>query len=208
LSAPRGRGRAVSIVFDAAAQKVGMVKTKLPRMGSAYAVGEGNLFPVFFPRFIGRWGGTQISGGIGLYVKPFEFWWADITSRFIKSDELDSPVIGIYILNFLSIDSTAFLATEQAEIEERAAKIADLARQIFDPGKDVFDIVSSDELAGFGLSSYIWPSVKTYAFNIWLHLQKPDIKISIDLKWLDEQRIASRQQEYDFLKAHYGGIDP
>ncbi|HEX4179318.1 MAG TPA: hypothetical protein VHY32_00855 [Caulobacteraceae bacterium] len=186
-----------------------MTKTKLRRMGSPYAVGEGDLFPVFFPHYIGRWGGTQILGNIGLYVKPFELWWLDITSKFRKNDEMDGPIIGIYISNFRSmIGASAFLATEQVEIEDWAAKIAELAHQIFEPGKDVFDIVCSEKLAGFGLRSYTWPSVKTYAFNIWLHLQRPGIKVPIDLKWLDEQCIASRQQEYDFLQAHYGHIDP
>ena len=102
----------------------------------------------------------------------------------------------------------AFFATETAEIEEWAAKIAELARQIFEPGRDVFDIVCSEELAGHGLRSYLWPSVKTYAFNIWLHLHKADIRVPIDLKLLDELRISNREPEYNFLRANYGDVDP
>ena len=106
------------------------------------------------------------------------------------------------------MEVAAFDVTEQTEIEEWAAKIAELARQIFEPGRDVFDIVCSEQLAGFGLRSYIGPSVKAYAFNIWLHLQRPDIKLPIDLTVLDEQRIVTRELEYNFLKANYGHIDP
>jgi len=208
LRAPRGRGRAVSIVFDAAAQKSGMTKAKLKGIGNAYALGKGDLFPVFFPQYIGRWGGTQILGVIGLYVEPFELWWLDIVSKFKRTNRSGGIIIGIYISNFRSMmGATAFYVTEQAEIEEWAAKITELARQIFEPGKDVFDIVCSKQLAGFGLQTYLGPSVKAYAFKIWLHLQRPDIKLP-DLIWLDEERIESRQQEYDFLRTHYGDIDP
>jgi hypothetical protein len=209
LRAPRGRGRAVSIVFDAAAQKVGMKKTKLRHMGSAYVMGEGDCLPVFCPRYVGRWGGTQIFGYIGLYVQPFESWWGDIVDMFNKRTNDDGPVIGIFMSNFPSMMGTpALLASEPAEIEEWAAKITSLARQIFPPDRDIFDIMYSKELGGLDLSEYIWPSVKTYAFNIWLHLQRPDIKIPVDLKWLDEERIASREPEYNYLKANYGDIDP
>ena len=209
MSAPRGRGRAVSIAFDAAARKVGMAKAKLRHMGSPYVMGDGDSFPVFYPKYIGRWGGTQIVGGIGLYVRPFESWWADLVDMFNKTTRDQGPVIGIYILNFRSMmGAPALLASETAEIEEWAAKIASLARQIFPPERDIFDIICSEDLAGLGLREYIWPSVKTYAFNIWLHLQRPDIKVPIDLKLLDELDISRREPEYEFLNANYGDIDP
>ena len=102
----------------------------------------------------------------------------------------------------------AFLATDQAGIDDWAAKIADLMRQIVQPGRSLSDIMRSDELAGIDLRSYIWPSVKTYAFNIWLHLQNPQIETALDLKLLNEERIAFCEQEYNYLRAEYGDIDP
>lgn len=209
MATPRGRGRGVSIAFDAAAQKAGMTKTKLRHMGNAYAIGDGNLFPVFFPQYIGRYGGTQILGYIKLYIESFEMWWTDIVNRFDKRRDKGSCVIGIYVANFRSMMvAPAFLATDQAGIDDWAAKIADLMQQIFQPGRSLSDIMHSDELAGIDLRLYIGPSVKTYAFNIWLHLQNPKIETTLDLKLLDEQRIAFREQEYNFLRARYGDIDP
>ena len=142
LTIPRGRGRGVSIAFDAAAQKAGMVKTRLRYMGNAYAIGDGDLFPVFFPQYIGRYGGTQILGYIDLYIVPFDTWWANIVNQFDKKRGHGGCVIGMYLANFRStIVAPAFLAADQAGIDDWAAKIADLMRQIFQPGRSLSDIM-------------------------------------------------------------------
>jgi hypothetical protein len=203
LRTPRGRGRYVSIAFDAAARKAGMAKLRLRHFGDVYAIGDGDIFPVFTPQYIGHHGGTSILGSIWLYIKKFELWWADIVDKFPKKQGCDGYVMGIYISNFLSMGVEIFLANEQDRIDEWAEKIVSLSRQIFDPGRELLDIINSENLAGISIDSYFGHSVKTYAFNIWLRLQWPEAKTILGKRLVNPINIYLYQQEYEFLKAEY-----
>jgi hypothetical protein len=209
LAIPRGRGRNVSFAFDAAAQKAGMIKTKLRHMGQAYAIGDGDVFKVFFPQYIGRHGGTMILGGIGIYFTEFENWWSDILDLFDnKRRKNDGCVLGIYISNFEPMwGAPAFLAADRAGIDNWAKGIVELAHQICNPNDDLFDVVCRSKLAGIDIRAYFDHQIKVRAFNVWVRLQRPEITRALPIYPLVEQRIWPFAQEFEFLKARYSDVE-